>query len=241
MENKICILLTASIEPLNTIGLNRNSVLERENDYYNALCFYIKLGFPIVFCDNSMYHSKKIMDLVDKNEVEYLNFKSQNSHLGKSHGEKEIFDFVHENSKLIKSSEYIIKVTGRLIITNITQILKKLFVKGKDFSISANICRNLSYSDCRFFIYKNEFYKEYLEPILNNQLDDWNRVYFEFCLARSIHNRLTYKDDFILLPLYPKFIGNSGATNKSYKKSYFDELKYSIYYSFKNYFFKHPI
>ena len=71
MKSEICIFLTASIEPQNVIGLNRNSVSEREDDYYNALIFYLRLNYKIVFCDNSMYDSKKILELVEKN-----NFKN---------------------------------------------------------------------------------------------------------------------------------------------------------------------
>ena len=129
MKNRFCILLTASIEPLNTIGLKRNSVFEREDDYFNALVFYLKLGIPIVFCENSMYHSNKILNLVSKNsdKLEYLNFKSINSYYGKSHGEKEIFDYAHQYSEFIKTSDYVVKVTGRLIVVNILYIINKLF------------------------------------------------------------------------------------------------------------------
>ena len=243
MKSEICIFLTASIEPQNVIGLNRNSVSEREDDYYNALIFYLRLNYKIVFCDNSMYDSKKILELVEKNidKIEYLKFKSENSYFGKSHGEKEIFDYAHENSLFMKSSKYIVKVTGRLIVSNISKILNKIFLSDNDFFVSANISRNLTYSDSRFFIYKKEFYRESLEPVLRTQLNDWKRVYFEFCLARSIHSRLTFSTDFILLPYYPKFIGRSGATNKDYKKSFFDESKYELFFRLKNYFFQHPI
>jgi hypothetical protein len=243
MKNRFCIFLTASIEPLNTIGLKRNSVIEREDDYFNALVFYLKLGIPIVFCENSMYHSDKISNLVTNNsgKLEYLNFKSLNSHYGKSHGEKEIFDYAHQHSELIKTSDYVVKVTGRLIVVNILYILNKLKLRITDFSISSNLSRNLSYSDSRFFVYKKEFYHEYLEPILSSKLNDWERVYFEVCLAKSIHQRLVEKSDFILLPCYPKFNGKSGATNKSYKKKYFDYMKYKFFFNFKKYFFEHPV
>jgi len=243
MKNRFCILLTASIEPLNTIGLKRNSVFEREDDYFNALVFYLQLGIPIVFCENSMYHSDKIANLVANNsdKLEYLNFKSINSYYGKSHGEKEIFDYAHQYSEFIKTSDYVVKVTGRLIVVNFLYIMNNLFANFSEFSISSNLSRNLSYSDSRFFVYKKEFYHEYLEPILNSKLNDWERVYFEVCLAKSIHQRLVDQSDFVLLPCYPKFIGKSGATNKNYKKKYFDYLKYKFFFNLKKYFFEHPV
>ena len=56
MKSEICIFLTASIEPQNVIGLNRNSVSEREDDYYNALIFYLRLNYKIVFLDYKVNH-----------------------------------------------------------------------------------------------------------------------------------------------------------------------------------------
>ncbi len=225
----------------NTDGLKRNSVLDRESDYYNALVFYAKLGIPIFFCENSMYHSEKISKFCDENSncIELISFLSKESYLGKSHGEKEIFDFAHKNSKTIKNSEFVVKLTGRLIVENIAKIIQNLM--KKDFMVSANISRNLSFSDSRFFVYKKEFYLDYFEPMLKKFLSDERRFYFEFCLARGIHNLMAHQNGFILLPFYPKYIGRNGTTDKKYKKAFIKEIKYRIYTRIKIYFFNHPI
>lgn len=239
--NKICLFLTASVNPQNTDGLKRNSVLDRESDYYNALVFYVKHGIPIVFCDNSMFYSEKITALCNLNSncIEYISFLSKESYLGRGHGEKEIFDYAHKNSEIIKNSEFVVKLTGRLIVYNIDKIIQNLI--KKDFMVSANISRNLSYSDSRFFVYKKEFYLDYFEPMLKKFLSDERRFYFEFCLARGIHNLMAHQNGFILLPFYPKYIGRNGTTDKKYKKAFIKEIKYRIYQRIKIYFFNHPI
>jgi hypothetical protein len=52
---------------------------------------------------------------------------------------------------------------------------------------------------------------------------------------------MTHQNGFILLPFYPKYNGRNGTTDKKYKKSFINEIKYRIYQRIKIYFFNHPI
>ena len=114
MEHKFCILLTASIDPGNTPKVGRNNILQREQDYIKALQYYTRSGMPIIFCENSGYKSEEIERIISNSgKIEYLKFKSEFSYLGKSHGEKEIFDYVYAHSNQLKQSEYVIKKIGR--------------------------------------------------------------------------------------------------------------------------------
>ena len=237
----ICILLTASINPPNTAGLGRSAVADRENDYIKSLRFYKGFGLPIVFCDNSGYKSETISSYCQEHsqQIEFLPFISQESIHGKSHGEMEIFDFAHKNSKFIASSTHVIKVTGRLIVENFQELLNQ--TSNNDAWIYANIKKGLTYADSRLFVYKKEYYPDFLQPVLADQLNDAKRFYFERCLARSIHLFMAQSDEFELLPVYPYFDGYNGTTNRSYKLSVFDKWKFSIYYKIKKFIYKYTI
>ena len=236
-----CIFLTASIDPPNTIGLNRKHVAEREHDYFTALQFYSRFGLPIVFCENSGYQSQQILDFCKGNPgmIEYLSFVSKESHKGKSHGEAEIFHFAHQHSATVKQADVIFKLTGRLILENFESMLAN--IRKTDALVYANLIKNLTFADSRFFAYKKEFYHDYLEQTLSSQLNDAQRFYFENCLARSIHLMLSERNGFELLPEYAFFNGFNGTTNRTYKKSIIGKLKFSGYYKLKRFLFKYSI
>ena len=233
MKKKYCLLLTASIMQENPSQGNRSSVAEREKDYLSALEFYSAQGIPIVFCDNSGYKSEAIEKFCEKkgSQIELMTFKSEFSHLGKSHGEKEIMDRVHELSEKIRDADYIIKITGRLIVKNISGIINKL--DDVSFVISANMGRNLTWTDSRFYVYQKLFYAEFLKISLDSFLDEPRKIYFENCLCRAIHLLLYKSGGFILLPLFPDYSGFNGTTNKKYDKGIITKLIYSAYYRLK--------
>lgn len=236
MKTKFCILLTASIRPQNHRQGARSSVADREQDYLEALSFYAALGIPVVFCENSGYHSESIDTFCRSHpNIEYVGFESANSYLGKAHGEKEILDKAHASSVFIAESEYVIKITGRLKVKNITAIMNRL--SSRLFVISANIGKNLTWADSRFFIYSREYYGLYLEPSLRRFLDEPKRFYFEHCLARAIHRLLSEAEGFILLPLYPEYSGRNGTTNKKYDQNPLQHLIFQIYYRLKQFVF----
>ncbi len=90
----VVLLLTATIKPFNEKYIKIRSVELRESDYYKSALHYLCLGFSVVFVENSLYQSDKIVELTKRfPNFEILKFESTKSHLGKGHGEKEIIDF----------------------------------------------------------------------------------------------------------------------------------------------------
>ena len=63
------LFLTASIDPKNTPQVGRSSINIREKDYFNALSQFSKLGFNIVFCENSGYQSQKIFQICKEHNI----------------------------------------------------------------------------------------------------------------------------------------------------------------------------
>jgi hypothetical protein len=240
MTNRFCILLTASIDPGNTPKVSRADISSRELDYLKALEFYLKLGLPIIFCENSGYESEKINNLIsNSNNIEYLKFKSQLSHLGKSHGEKEIFDYVYKNSYILKNNDYIIKITGRLIVKNINPIFKK--IQNLKYLLYVNLVRNLTCTDSRFFIFHKSFYVNYFDISLNNYLNESIGDGFEICLARAYHQAMSYGQRCSLLPEYPQYIGFNAWNNLPLDRGLYIKMKYRLYYFLKLFILKQTI
>jgi hypothetical protein len=232
--------MTASIDPGNTPKVNRGDIIVREKDYINALEFYISTGYPIVFCENSSYDSEKIHNIISQyKHVEYLKLISKESPLGKGHGEKEIMNYVFEHSENIRNCEYVIKVTGRLIVENIQSIIKK--IENQEFILSVNIVRNLEYTDSRFFIFKKDFFKSYFLPVLNAYLDERKGVVFEICLARAFHLCMSEGKRCTLLPVYPQYTGHSAWDNRRLNRGFYRRIKYRLYYWIKLYIFRQTI
>jgi hypothetical protein len=209
-----CILLTGTIKPAIVYSLKRTEPADRENDYYHAITRWMKFNIPIVFCENSNYQSAKIKDLTSSafefiqfNETEDLALK------GKGYGEARIMEYAFRNSQLLQQHDYIIKVTGRLFISNFGTILK--IADSLDFDIMSPLENNLKWSDSRLFILKRDFFARYFIKYAE-KIDDSNGFCFERALACSIHELLADNKKWEMLPRFPKFVGYSGTYNKRY-------------------------
>jgi hypothetical protein len=229
----VCLFLTASIDPKNTPQVGRNSIYLRESDYLYALTQFSTLNLKIVFCENSGYHSEKIINFCSEKGIEYISFISKDSFKGKWHGEKEIFDYAFSNSKYILNSDYIVKVTGRLFIKNLSSILKD--ISNRNFYVSTNLSRNLSWSDSRLIIFNKQFYQDYFKPALELYLDESKGVYFERCLSWACHKVMADGLVWLTLPSYPNYFGHNASNNQKYQKNFFKRIKYNIYYKIKRY------
>ena len=123
---KVCILLTACVNPCGMSDTALQDPDVRAEQYRQALDFYIKeTNLPIVFCENTMYDmSVDYKQYIDSGRLEFLTFDGNNydKQRGKGYGEAVIMKYAVEHSNLIRNSKYIIKITGRLIVTDIKRI-----------------------------------------------------------------------------------------------------------------------
>lgn len=233
---KICLLLTGTIKPGIVPNLKLVNYKEREKQYIEAITKWKKLNLPIIFCDNSNYTSDVINYLfrTSPNNHEYLKYLSKNSIHGKGSGEAELLDYVFKNSTLIHESDYICKVTGRYYIKNFRKILKFVNSDKNNISIYSNISKYLTWVDSRFFIFKKEFYNNYLNARLL-EINESKGIYFEHVLAQSVHDCMSNRCGWRLLPVYPDYIGLQGTSGISDKSNLFQKIKYNIYFKLKNY------
>lgn len=233
------LLLTATIHPRHSNLTNgRNNPLERENDYYDAVLFYLSQGFKVVFVENSNTVSEKIISLKTRFEnFEYHSFETKASHLGKSAGEVEIFHYALDNSRLLKNVDYLVKVTGRYIIKNLMRLLNLTNEVEKEIYI--NPTRNLKWADSRLMIMRKSFFYKYFLKAVDLYLDEEKKVYMEQTYMRSLFLYLLDGGDFSLWPTYPIYNAYDGTHNEKISFNLLKEWKYYIYYKLKKFAFKH--
>ncbi len=234
----ICIFLTATIDPKDIVLLKRNNPIARENDYIKAIKKWMDIQqFPIVFCENSGYNIDKIKNDIKNSEkkFEILQFKGNSfpRELGKGYGETMIIDYAIKHSKLIKNSDYIIKVTGRYFIKNIEKMVNTLS-RDNDVYVMADLKKNLTWADSRVFAFKPSFFIEYLSKF-HNLLNDSKGFYLEHALSRAILRAISDGHKWIPLPSKPIIIGYSATSDTSYKVSKVRWFGSKMIHQFKNY------
>lgn len=120
------LLLTACISPNGMSYTAVQNPMEREAAYLDALSYYIdNTRFRIVFCNNSGEDiSSKVKD--NEGRVEFLSYlgNDYDKSLGKGYGEFQIIEYAFEHSKLLLSCKRIVKITGKLKVKNLSEILK---------------------------------------------------------------------------------------------------------------------
>lgn len=211
------LVMTASVK---TAKINQLCIRDTEirlKQYCDALRFYIKSKKfdKIVFCDNSNYGYEydEEQRLAKKKNVllEILKFSSNYELVekyGKGYGEGEILKYVIENSCLLKEEEYFYKVTGRLIIKNISALVKK---NNMTACFNRNLYADKSF-DTRFWgIKKNDYIQCLLESY--KRVNDDNGRYLEMCYKRDLEKAtISYKS----FNKFPIINGYSGTIGKKY-------------------------
>lgn len=218
---RICILLTATIDPKGVVYMKRNDPTVRENDYINAFKKWIQTPFLLVFCENSGYKIDKIKKIgkYRDQEIEILQFYGQDfpRELGKGYGELLTIKYAIQHSNLIKHCDFLIKVNGRYFIKNIKGIASALG-KHEDIYVMVDLKRNLTWGDSRIFAFKPSFVFDYLlafEKLIN----DSKGFYLEHALARATLRAISDGHKWLPLPYKPIIVGYSGTTGASYKTS----------------------
>lgn len=233
------LLLTASISPYpsdDTRG--RINPKDRERDYFKATKYYLSKGFKVVFVDNSNTKSDMIVALGNEyGNLEYLHFETKRSYLGKSHGEVEIMQYAVENSVLLSKVDYLIKITGRYLIKNISEVLLPTNQMREELYI--NPTRNLRWADSRLMMMRKSYYFNYFIPTAEKFLDESKKVYMENAFIKSMFFFLLDGGELHLWPAYPAYDAYDGTFNEKVSFGFLKRMKYNLYYKFKKFAFKH--
>lgn len=233
----VVLLITGCISPAKDITLLAlTDASERYQQYIKSIKYYILNTRikRIVFCDNSNYPpDKSLVDFAKEQnkELEWLSFLGNVRMVqerGKGYGEAEIVKYALENSKLIKPNDYMIKVTGRLVVKNIEILLG---LSKRKLCIRPCAVRNGSfYINTQIHMMKVEEYSKSFKGI-EKLINDSQGIYLEHAFAICIrNNNLKYKK-FIVAPWIE---GTSGSTGREYKPGWRSYIKDCI----KLYFYK---
>lgn len=184
-NNNLCIILTMTVEVNNRIStIFQKNKEDRLQLYIQSIRnWLLNTNFNIVIVENSGYLFDEINELYKKNHdrMEIVSFKendiSGSEHLKKnsSKGYSEIFaiQYAYHNSKLLQSSEFIIKITGRYFIPNLYEYL--LNVNLNNYKILCQ-CTSINNSTrCEMIGCKKDyFYKIFDLSLKNNSGENVN-------------------------------------------------------------------
>lgn len=212
--NKIVLLLTGCINPGEMPFTHLTNKDERMRQYKNAIDFYLReTDYPIVFAENSNtdiseeYH-KDIFD----GRIEFITFNGNNNkQKGKGYGEAYIIEYALNKSSLISKSDLIVKITGRLIIENINNVIKKTFPLQKLKSITCSFYSDLQFADSRVFCAPKDFLYVFVNH--KEEINDYQNIYFEHILAKYA---LSSKQALYPFWIEPVINGISGSTGRNY-------------------------
>ena len=223
MKRSYVILLTACVNPDGMPFTVLNDTSERLRQYREALDFYLnETTLPIVFCENTLCDfSEDYKEYIASGRLEYITFDGNNfdKSRGKGYGEALIMEEAFRHSRLIDQCNFVVKITGRLIVRNISQLVKdnrRMFT-----DTIQTFYPNNNMADSRLVILPKLFcIDDFLAR--KDSINDTEGYYFEHLLYDAVISRKKY----IYVPFLhvPLIDGVSGSTGNLYKS---DNVKYN--------------
>lgn len=222
MSKKLVILLTACVSPDGMFFTNLQDEETRKLQYITALEFYLQnTAIPIVFCENSGCDiSAQFQSYIAAGRLEYHTFSGNDydKSLGKGYGEAQIILYAFQKSAFLRSAKLVVKITGRIIIRNIQDILHSRWLLLKHVFRCSFQYNDYIYSQC--FVID----KESLLDILNcgaKRINDSENVFFEHVLYQEVAKR----KHLFVIPFFCPLVckGICGTTGLPYPQPTFSE------------------
>lgn len=223
MNKENILLLTSTINPN---GMSYTVLQDREirkGQYNKALQFYlVNTPYKIVYCDNSGVDiSGDYLNYINSGRIEFITFNGNDfdKTKGKGYGEAKIILYAIKYSKFLKHDCYVTKITGRIIIRNICELIQS-HVYFLNNIVSCDFCSdNGIYS--MIIISPVSWIKKGLEKYIET-INDTNGIYIENIIYKMLYEskRHSILGSIIILPFFksPEIDGMSGSTGKSYNE-----------------------
>lgn len=217
--NDTVIILTACVNPngMPFTTLQDNDI--RISQYQQALTWYLENTLhKIVFVENTNCDfSNQFKDYIRNERLECITFMGNDfdKNLGKGYGEALIIKTALERSKFLMSCNRIIKITGRIIVKNISEILSHC-IGDKTLYANTIMMNGRVNSQSVFFIAPIEYISDFFLPKIYF-LNDSKGYYFEHLLydtGITWHTTTGGNISDFIIPL--KIDGISGSTGKPY-------------------------
>lgn len=253
IENDFALILTATICVDNIPRAYPSDKTVRENQYLDTLNYYLQ-NHPrlrkIIFIENSNSPLDRLKAATQNNphqkQIEFISLDTnlRYSKQGKGFGECMLIQQGLLQSDLIKSVTHFGKVTGRICLTNITQLLESLSAdfdcvcdyKDQGYKIKRVLLKKKDnpFCDTRFIAFSQNFYQEHLEHLHSDFLEKFPKKYFciEVEFYNKIHSLESQANVIKRFKIEPKFSGISGHSGgKKYGgKDYESFREQSKYY-----------
>lgn len=221
--SNIVLVLTACIKPNTACCLTLTDIQTRASQYRKAIIWYFEhTDYPIVFAENSESTLDIPSQINSSPRFEYISFLEQNDSYdrGKGYKEARILEYVQSHSTLYSSADIVIKVTGRLIIRNISAIISSFPQEFGDKGFCGQFERRFHRLDTRFFIASKKVFSGLM--LFNPLIDDLHepRLIFEGAYALALTEMLIQK---CANYYYPRHIfdyeGSGGGSGINYTRS----------------------
>lgn len=223
MRKDFVILLTACVNPN---GMSFTYLQDKDirlKQYEEALEWYLRnTQYPIVFVENTGYDiTCRFEAAIISGRLEVLTFQGNNydRSKGKGYGEALIIQYAITNSQLLKKASIIIKITGRLKISNLKYLLKEIRkVDTVYVKFASRKEKNVLMFESFFFAAPSNFFDDYFLKHID-EIDDSKLCYFEKVLYDTVIEwRIAgHKQVELLLPILVD--GVSGSTGRAYETS----------------------
>ncbi len=195
----------------------------RERQYYDSVEWAISTAFDrIVVCENSGYDFEHSV-FADLNEkaaakntlLEFLSFEGETEGVvkcGKGYGEGEILKYALRHSRLLEDADYFFKLTGRLRVLNIDEIVGACSCENDYFLHFFPWWRCL---DTRFYgIRKCDFENLLVDEY--RKVNDREGISLENCYCEKL---MACGVGVKAFGRYPRFAGVSGTTGEEHSQS----------------------
>ena len=210
------LLLTACINPDGMPFTKVSDQTMRLQQYLEALRFYLDTTpYPIIFTENSGTDiSVHFAEAINSGRLEVLTFAgNEDKSKGKGYGEACIIEYALNHSRKLTHDATVVKITGRLIVENLTAVLTHRFPLQGRQSVVCSFNSDFTFPDSRLMVSTIPFLRHFLAD--KEQMSDFKDIFFEHVLARHILQGRTSYAPFWTEPF---IIGISGSSGQSYQK-----------------------
>ena len=209
-------IITGTIKPAAQMGqLVIRDEKERLRQYKEGLKSLLDSGAfsKLIFCENSNYGTEKFIGLTEVAkekgiDLELLSFQGDTENIcihGKGYGEGEIMKYVFSNSSLIQRETYFVKITGRLIVDNGKELVKRLSEGKTYFNIPNRTIKN--FYDTRIYAMPIQQFEEFFLHAYYQVVDE-RGIFLEMVYTKILQDNGIKVYNF---PRYPRIKGVSGS------------------------------
>ncbi len=229
MEPGKCALVITSSVYVNAPYTVLSDPGQRASQYMDSIMFFIQDSplTKIIVCDNSGYHyPESLYELASScdKQLELLSFTGNKELVGlygKGYGEGEIMEYIFSNSILIRRVEGFLKITGRLKLVNIGELLQQSD-HGVNYFMPVSLLRPRwlvpkaarPCVDIRVYYAGTAFFRDNLLAVYKQVRE--RDVYF---LEHAYHDALARSGARVkCFPVAPEFSGVSGSNGWEFRE-----------------------